>query len=90
MNTLQLLGDNLLLTEIKNEAKSASGILLTKSEETYKTGIIKYMGQGEKVSALPIKVGDKVLFANGQVSTINGEEFILIKEDNILAKCQNK
>ena len=87
---LQVLGDNLLVTEIKGEAKSASGILLTRSEETYKTGIIKYLGQGEKLSALPVKVGDTILFANGQVSTINGEEFILIKEDNILAKCQNK
>ena len=87
---MQILGDNLLLTEIKNEAKSASGILLTKSEETYKTGIIKYLGQGEKLSALPVKLGDKVLYAGGQPSIINGEEFILIREDNIIAVCQNK
>lgn len=58
------IGDRILVKPAKEEEVTASGILLPTSAEKEKRaeGVVVALGNGEAVSRLNLKVGDKVIF----------------------------
>lgn len=91
---LQPLGDRVLVKpqEKKGEAKTASGIILpggsdedkgAKRAEVIAVGPGRY-DDGELIP-VQVKAGDKVLYNWGDELTIDGEDYVLVNEANILA-----
>jgi chaperonin GroES len=87
------LGERVVLKVIESEEKTKSGIVLpdTAKEKPQMGKILavgtgKVLDNGQKV-ALEVKVGDKVLFAKyaGTEVKLDGEEYMLLKENDILA-----
>jgi len=78
--------------EDDEEEKTSGGIYIPDSaKEKPQKGKILAAGQGKKledgtVSALDVKVGDKVLFGkySGNEVKIDGEECLIMREDEIL------
>lgn len=86
------IGDRVLLEVLKNESKTASGIILPDNyseDKGMKEGLIVAVGQGKLVDGKYIKPevskGDKVLFQWGDEVKINGKEYFLVNESNIVA-----
>jgi chaperonin GroES len=90
------LGDRVLVkpfTEDELAGKSPSSIFIpdTVSKEKSAQGKVIAVGEGKyiegKLIPVRVKVGDRVLFSKYSYDDVehNGEEFYLLKEDNILA-----
>ena len=94
MAAIKPLGDRVLLKVLEAESKTKGGIVLPDTaKEKPQEGEIIAVGKG-KVSEdgtakpLEVKVGDKVLFAKysgTEVTTKQGEEYLIVKEEDILA-----
>ena len=88
------LHDRVIVKRIEEERKTASGIVIPDTAaEKPDQGEIVAVGKGKKnddgkVSPLDVKVGDRVLFGkySGNDIKIDDEEFMILKEDEILAK----
>jgi len=84
--TIQPLGENILVKTIKAENKTKSGIVLpeTTKEDHPQEGKVIAVGEDKKIK---IKKGQKVIFAkySGIELKINGEEYLIIKNEDILA-----
>ena len=87
------LNDRLLVQRLEEEEKTAGGIIIPDSaKEKPAEGLIVAVGSG-KISedgtkqALEVKEGDKVLFGkySGTEIKINGEEHLIMREDEIIA-----
>ncbi len=78
--------DRVLIQRTAEQEKTAGGILLPDSakEKPFEGTVLEVGDGGEK--KLTVKVGDKVLFSkySGTEVTIDGEEFIIMKEEDIL------
>ena len=92
--TFQPLGDRVLLKALEAEEKSKGGIVLPDTaKEKPQEGKIIAVGKGRlldngEVKPLELKAGDKVLFgkySGSEVSTKEGEEYLIMREDDILA-----
>ncbi|MDO4698609.1 MAG: co-chaperone GroES [Pasteurellaceae bacterium] len=87
------LHDKVILKREEVETKSAGGIVLTGSAATKSTrGKVLAVGNGRTldngtVLPLNVKVGDVVIFNEFGVKAekIDGEEVLILSEDNILA-----
>ncbi len=87
------LGDRLLVKPNPSEEKTKSGIVLPDSaKEKPQEGKVIAVGSGardEKGNKVPmeVKVGDTVLYSkySGTEVKIDGEEYLIIKENDILA-----
>ena len=87
------LGDRVLIQRVEAEEKTAGGILLPESaKEKPKEGIIMAIGDGKTLdngdkSTFSVSKGDRVLFTSyaGTDVKYDGEEFIIMREDDILA-----
>lgn len=91
--SLRPLNDRILLERLEAEQKTAGGILIPDNakEKPVEAKVIS-VGNGKilengKRQAMSVKAGDTVLFGkwSGNEVKINGKEFLLIKEDEILA-----
>ncbi|MBV4398016.1 co-chaperone GroES [Advenella sp. RU8] len=90
---LRPLQDRVIIKRLDNELKTASGIVIPDSAaEKPDQGEVIAVGPGKKTEdgkVLPVdlKVGDKVLFGKyaGQSVKVDGEELLVIREDEILA-----
>ena len=86
------LQDRVLVKRIEKEERTPGGIIIPESaKEKPAEGKIIAAGPGKvledgKVMPLDVKVGDHVLFAKyaGSEVKIDGEELILMREDDIL------
>ena len=87
------LHDRLLVKRIEGEAKSKGGIIIpdTAKEKPQEAKVIA-VGTGRvtdagKLVALEVKKGDRVLFGkySGSEVTIEGEEHLIIREEDVLA-----
>jgi chaperonin GroES len=86
------LNDRVIVKRLEEETKSAGGIVLTGSAaEKSSKGTVVAVGNGRtldngEVKAVEVKVGETVLFGNyiEKVEKIDGEEVLIMKEDNIL------
>ncbi len=88
------LGDHVIVKPIREDEKTASGIVLpdTVEKERPEKGEVIAMGQGKLLengtrAAMQIKVGDKVMFKKYSPDEIkvNGEEMLVISESDIIA-----
>lgn len=86
------LKDRVLIKRAEQEVKTPGGIIIpdTAKEKPIEGEVIA-VGSGTRdekgvLHALDVKVGDKVLFAKwgGNEVKIDGEEFIILKESDIL------
>jgi chaperonin GroES len=86
------LHDRIIVRRKSAETKTASGIIIPDSaKEKPQEGSIVAVGKGYKkedgtVTALDVAVGDNVLFGkySGTEIKIDGEEFLMMKEEDIL------
>ncbi|SOE51718.1 Heat shock protein 60 family co-chaperone GroES [plant metagenome] len=93
---LRPLHDRVIIKRLDNERKTASGIVIPESAaEKPDQGEVLAVGPGKKTEdgkVLPVdlKVGDKVLFGKyaGQSVKVDGEELLVIREEEILAVIQ--
>ncbi|MEK7359316.1 MAG: co-chaperone GroES [Planctomycetota bacterium] len=87
------LGEKILIKRVEAESKTAGGIVLPDSaKEKPKEGKIIALGDGKLLkngdrAKFQVKKGDKVLFTSygGTEVKIDGEEFLLMSEEDILA-----
>ena len=90
---IQPLGDRILIKPLEAEEKTKGGIVLPDTaKEKPQEGKVVAAGKGRtldsgKVEALEVKVGDIVLYGkySGTEITKDGEEYLFVKEEDILA-----
>ncbi len=94
---LRPLHDRIIVKRLDGEEKTAGGLYIpdTAKEKPQKGEVIA-AGNGKKndegkVSPLDVKVGDSVLFGKyaGTEVKVDGEEFLMMREDDILAVIEN-
>jgi chaperonin GroES len=93
---LRPLHDRVIVKRLDQETKTASGIVLPDAAaEKPDQGKILAVGNGKiledgKVRALDVKVGDTVLFGkySGQAVKVEGEELLVMREEDIMAIVQ--
>lgn len=81
------LADRVLVEPAAAEEKTASGIIIPDTaKEKPQRGEIVAIGTGKKDEPFNVKVGDNVLYSKyaGQEITIEGKEFLIMKESDIL------
>jgi len=87
------LGEKILVKRLEAEEKTAGGIVLPDSaKEKPKEGKVIALGDGKLLddgsrADFQVKVGDVVLFTSygGTEVTVDGEEYLLMSEDDVLA-----
>jgi chaperonin GroES len=87
------LHDRLVVTRVAEETKTSGGLFIPDSaKEKPARGVVVSVGQGKrddagKRIALDVKAGDEVLFGKyaGTELKLDGEEHIVLREDEILA-----
>jgi len=90
---LQPLGDRVVIERIEADEKTAGGIVLPDTaREKPKRGKVIAVGTGRRlkdgtIKPLEVKKGDEVLFASyaGDEFKVDGQELLLMREDDILA-----
>ena len=91
--TIRPLHDRILAKRLQEEEKTAGGLFIpdTAKEKPLEAEVIA-VGNGKitedgKVRALDVKKGDKILIGkySGSEVKLNGEEHIILREDDILA-----
>ena len=90
------LHDRILVKRVEEEAKTKGGIIIPDSaKEKPQEAKVVAVGTGRvtddgKVVALEVKKGDRVLFGkySGSEVTIEGEEHLIIREEDILASIE--
>jgi len=93
-NTIKPLFDNVLVKPLEAVSRTASGIVLPdNAKEKPQIGEVMAIGQGvmddgEIVkNSMIVKVGDKVMYKKWGADEVkvNGEEWIIIKQSDLLA-----
>lgn len=90
--SIKPLGDKVIVKRVEAEERTAGGIVLPDSaKEKPKRGIVLAVGNGKLLedgtrAALQVKKDDEVLFTSyaGSEIKINGEEYIVMDESDIL------
>ena len=81
------LGDRVVIAPAKAEEKTASGIIIpdTAKEKPQKGTVVAVADNKE--NPLTVKVGNEVLYGKyaGTEVTIDGEDYLIMKEEDILA-----
>jgi len=91
--TVTPLADRVLVKRLEAQQKTKGGIILPDSaQEKPKEGEIIAVGEGKandkgERTSLTVKAGDKVIFTSyaGTEIKIDDEEYLIMKEDDILA-----
>jgi chaperonin GroES len=87
------LQDRVIVQRIEEEEKTKGGIIIPDTaKEKPQQGKVTAVGKGKvkddgKVIPLDVKAGDTILFGkySGQEIKIEGEEFLIMREDEVLA-----
>ncbi|MFL0246451.1 MULTISPECIES: co-chaperone GroES [Clostridium] len=86
------LGDRVVIKKLEAEEKTKSGIVLTgAAKEKPQEALVVAVGPGGMVDGkeirMEVKVGDKVLCSkySGTEVKVDGEEYTIVKQDDILA-----
>ncbi len=85
---LQPLADRVVIKMVEAEETPKSGIILTGSaKEKPQVAEVIAVGPGVKDNKMQVKVGDKVITSkfSGTEVKIEGNEYIIVKENDILA-----
>lgn len=91
--TLKPVGNRVIVQRLEQEEKLKGGILLPDTaKKKQETAIVVAIGSGKTAKdgtthPIPVKKGDKILMDKyaGQEVTIDDEEFIILKADDIIA-----
>ncbi len=91
--TVVPLNDKIVVKRLEAEEKTAGGIVLPDSaREKPRQGKVLSLGDGKRLengkrASFQVKEGDRVLFTSyaGNEVTIDGEELLIMTEDDILA-----
>jgi len=92
---LRPLGDRVILKRINAEETTKSGIVLTgNAKEKPQEAEVLAVGPGYvdgKEIKMEVKPGDRVMFSKygGNEVKVDGEEYIIAKQDDILAVLEN-
>ncbi|HEU5359835.1 MAG TPA: co-chaperone GroES [Candidatus Deferrimicrobiaceae bacterium] len=92
------LQDRILLKRVEEETKTKGGIIIPDSaKEKPQEGLVVAVGPGKVTDTgnrvVPeVKAGDRVLFGkySGTDIKIDGEEHLILREDDVLAVIQKK
>jgi chaperonin GroES len=95
---LRPLADRVIVKRIDSETKTASGIFIPDAAaEKPDQGEVLAVGPGKKndkgeLAAMNVKVGDRVLFGkySGQTVKVDGDELLVMKEDDLFAVVEGK
>ena len=95
---IQPLGDRIVIKPLEAEEKTKGGIVLPDTaKEKPQEGKVVAVGKGKtlesgKVEPLEVKVGDIVLYGkySGTEITKDGEEYLIVREEDILAIVKKK
>ncbi len=87
------LHNRLIVQRLEEEEKTAGGIIIPDTaKEKPSQGKVIAAGPGKRdekgnLIALDVAVGDRILFSkySGSEATLNGEEYLIISEDDVLA-----
>lgn len=90
---VQPLGDRVLVEPMEAEEKTSGGIVIPDTaKEKQQKGKVVAVGKGRisedgKVTPLEVKINDQVLFGrySGTEVKVAGSDYLIIKEDDILA-----
>jgi len=91
--SLRPLGDRVIVKRLDNETTTSSGIVIPESAaekpdqgEVLAVGPGRFNDHGKRVE-IDVKVGDRVLFGKyaGQGIKINGDELLVLREDDVVA-----
>ena len=90
---LRPLHDRVIVKRLDQETKTASGLFIPDAAaEKPDQGEVLAVGNGKvqdngQVRPLEVKVGDRVLFGkySGQAVKVNGEELLVMREEDIMA-----
>jgi chaperonin GroES len=90
---LRPLHDRVIVKRLEQETKTASGIVIPdNAAEKPDQGEVLAVGPGKRndkgeLSAMNVKVGDRVLFGkySGQTVKLDGDELLVMKEDDLFA-----
>ena len=85
--------DRVLIQRVQSDEKSSGGIIIPETaKEKPLEGIVRSVGPGKVTDTgdnapMQVQEGDKVLFGkySGTEITIQGEEHLILREDEILA-----
>ncbi len=96
--SLRPLHDRVIVKRLDQETKTASGIVLPDAAaEKPDQGEILAVGTGKlledgKVRPLAVKIGDRVLFGKyaGQSVKVDGEELLVMREEDLFAVVESK
>lgn len=83
--TVRPLGENVLISAIQPETKTASGIYLPETAgEKPQQGKVIAIGESEKIK---VKVGEKVIYTRygGTEVDVDGAEYLIVSQKDILA-----
>jgi chaperonin GroES len=87
-------GRRVLVKRLEEEEKKVGGIYIpdTAKEKPQMGEVIEVADVKEKDDPLPVKKGDKIIFGKyaGSEVTVEGEEYLILNEDDILAKIENE
>ena len=92
MTSIKPLHDRVVIEKVEAEEKTASGIVLPGSAaekpdmgKVIAVGDGKVLDSGTKI-AMNVKIGDKVIFGkySGQTVKLDGKEYLIMREDDIL------
>jgi chaperonin GroES len=94
---LKPLGDRVVVQPTEQDEQTASGIFLPETaKEKPQQGEVIAAGPGARKedgnrAPLDVSVGDKVLYArySGTTIKLNGKEYLILKESDILAVVEN-
>ena len=92
------LQDRILVQRTESEEKTAGGIIIPDSaKEKPQEGIVIATGKGKVrddggITPLDVAEGDRVLFGkySGSDVTLDGEEYVILREDDVLAILDSK
>ncbi|MBM3232612.1 co-chaperone GroES [Candidatus Pacearchaeota archaeon] len=85
------LGERVLLRHIKQtEERTKSGLILPKSKDEKKEGIVVAVGTMNNGSTFPVKEGDRVIYGgySSEEIEINSEKHLIIELKDIAAKIE--
>ena len=96
--TIRPLHDRILAKRVQEEEKTAGGLFIPDSaKEKPQEGEVISVGKGKsndegKVFPLDVKAGDRVLFGkySGTEIKIDGEEFLIMREEEVLGILKSK
>ncbi|MCF0121963.1 MAG: co-chaperone GroES [Lachnospiraceae bacterium] len=82
------LGDRVVLKQLEAEEKTKAGIILTsKAQEKPQEAEVFAVGPGTEEVKMEVKKGDKIIYSKyaGTEVKLDGEEYIVVKQSDILA-----